>query len=327
MFDVVCWFKSMLTRAYGKLCDEIAANAPEYDILCLLERGSLTPAEYQLDEVVRRIYTPPPDAKIVCNEAHLFVIELNGQQIPAGTYPAIHRTAVVAKDFKHVILKPIVVTVHINGQPARALIDSGSLLDFMSVTLADQLKIPHTELAKPIVMQLAIQGSQSKVDHRAMAQLKYQSIDLKRYFDIINLQNYDLVLGTPFLFQHKVMIGLNPPRVVIGSVDQKPMKGEQVTTLESHMSEVYEENLDGVHAQLNELARPLCTKVSETSLPPLHAINHTIPLIDKGKIYPWQPSRCPEPMRPQWAEKQRSYLASGRWQVTSAGNTVPMLFI
>jgi hypothetical protein len=327
MFDVVRWFKSTLTWAYGRLCNAIEANAPEYDILRLLDRGKLTPAECQLDDVARRIYTPPPDAKVMCRDTHLFVLELNGQQIPVGTYLAIHRTTVIAKDFKRVIPKPVVVTVHINGHLARALIDSGSLSDFMSVTLADQLKIPRIELAKPIVMQLAVQGSRSKVNHGVTANLKYQSINSKRYFDIINLQNYDLVLGTPFLFQHKVMIGLNPPRVVIGSVDQQPMKGEQVTTLESCMLEVYEENLDKVHAQLNELAQPLCAKASETNLPPLRVINHTIPLIDEGKIYPWRPSRCPEPMRPHWADKCCSYLASGRWQVTSAGNTVPILFI
>ena len=26
-----------------------------------------------------------------------------------------------------------------------------------------------------------------------------------------NLDNYDVILGTPFLYQHKVAIGLNPP--------------------------------------------------------------------------------------------------------------------
>jgi hypothetical protein len=326
-FNIVRWFKSKLTRAYGRLRDAITENIPEYDILRLLERGNLTPSEQKLDDVARRIYTPPPDAKVMCRDAHLFVIELNGQQIPPGTYPALHRTSATAKDFKRVIPKLLVVDVQINGHLAKALIDSGSLSDFMSVTLADQLKIQRIELAKPIVVQLAVQGSRSKVNFGATAQLKYQSVDSKRYFDIINLQGYDLVLGTPFLFQHQVMIGLNPPRVVIGSAGQQPMKGEQVTTLESRVSEVYAEDLDKVRAQLNELAHPLCAKASETSLPPLRAINHTIPLIDEGKIYPWRPSRCPEPLRPQWAEKRQSYLASGRWQVTSAGNTVPMLFI
>jgi hypothetical protein len=95
------------------------------------------------------------------------------------------------------------------------------------------------------------------------------------------------------------MIGLNQPRVIISSIDQQPMKGDQVTTLESRMSEVWKDNLDNVRAQLEVLARPLCAKASETSLPPLHAINHTIPLIDEGKIYPWRPSCCPEPLRLQ----------------------------
>jgi hypothetical protein len=286
-FNVVHWFKSALTQAYGKLYDVINRNAPEYDIFRLLERGDLTPAEQQLEDLARRIYTPPTDAKVMCQDKHLFVVELNGQQIPPGTYPALHQTSATTKDFKRIIPKPLVVTVHINGHPAQALIDSGLLSDFMSVMLADQLKILHIELAKPIVVQLAVQGSRSKVNFGAMAQLKYQSVNSKRYFDIINLQNYDLVLGTPFLFQHQVMIGLNPPCIVISSTDQQPMKGDWVTTLELWVSEVYEESLDKVREKLSELAWPLCAKASETNLPPLHMINHMIPLIDEGKIYPW----------------------------------------
>lgn len=85
-------------------------------------------------------------------------------------------------------------------------------------------------------------------------------------------ENYDLVLGTPFLFQHKILVGFNPPRVVIGSASPLPMKGAEVTTLESRVATVVPDDLE------------------ET---PLRAINHTIPLIDENKIYPWRPSRCP----------------------------------
>lgn len=76
-----------------------------------------------------------------------------------------------------------------------------------------------------------------------------------------------------------------------------------------------------------DYAKPLCQEASDTELPPLCAINHTIPLIDEAAIYPWRPSWCPEALRPQWEDKRDSYLKSGRWRVTSAGNTVPMLFI
>jgi hypothetical protein len=325
-FELASWYNKKLSDAHHELCAELSKNSPEVNMLRLLDREPMTDLECQLEEVARRICTPPPNAKFAYDKSHLFVVELNGQQIPAGTYPALQRGSAVTKDFKRVIPKPVVVTVSMNGRPARALIDSGSLSDFMSVTLADQLKVNKVELTKPIVVQLTVQGSRSKVNYGTRVQLRYQSINEQRYFDVINLQHYDLVLGTPFLFQHRVMVGLNPPHIEVGSIAPLPMKGPEVTTLESRATTV-EEDLESVREHLRQLARPLCAKASETGLPPLRAINHTIPLIDESKVYPWRPSRCPEPLRPQWAEKRKSYLASGRWQVTSAGNTVPMLFI
>jgi hypothetical protein len=74
------------------------------------------------------------------------VLSTAGIQIPCGTLAALQRNAAVPKDFTCVIPKPIVVVVQINGQPARALLDSGSLGDFMSTSLADQLKLAKVEL-------------------------------------------------------------------------------------------------------------------------------------------------------------------------------------
>ncbi|KAJ6577869.1 hypothetical protein B0H19DRAFT_1020353 [Mycena capillaripes] len=58
-------------------------------------------------------------------------------------------------------------------------------------------------------------------------------------------------------------------------------------------------------------------------LPLFRAINHTIPLIDKDKIYPWYPARCPEALREQWDMKWQTYLKAGHWEA----NTLPMLLI
>ena len=255
------------------------------------------------------------------------VVEVNGIQVRADTYPALQHNSAVVKDFKRVIPKPVVVVVQINGHPARALIDSGSLADFMSTTLAEQLDVPWIELTKPLTIQLAAQGSRSKVNYGTKVQFAYQDIQMERYFDIMNVQNYDLILGTLFLFQHKVMIGLNGSRVVIGSKEPLPIKGDQVQVLESCAAEVLEEQISEVRQQLYELAKLLCTKASETELLPLRAINHQIPIIDHEKVYPWRPSRCPEALRSQWVEKRRAYLETCRWRVTTNGNTVPMLFI
>ncbi|KDQ25195.1 hypothetical protein PLEOSDRAFT_159848 [Pleurotus ostreatus PC15] len=86
-------------------------------------------------------------------------VDLYGQQIERGTYAALQRNAAVTKDATRIIPKPIVVTVHINGHPVRALLDSGSLGDFLSTTVVEQLGLRKIELQTPIALQLAVQGS------------------------------------------------------------------------------------------------------------------------------------------------------------------------
>jgi len=68
------------------------------------------------------------------------------------------------------------------------------------------------------------------------------------------------------------------------------------------------DDIKNARAELQEYAEPLCKDVPETSLPPLRAVNHQIPLINENKIYPWRPSRCPEAFRAQWVEKTRCVL-------------------
>ncbi|KIK51833.1 hypothetical protein GYMLUDRAFT_109337, partial [Collybiopsis luxurians FD-317 M1] len=254
-------------------------------------------------------------------------LELNGIQVPKGTYPAIQRNAASTKDFSRLIPKPLVIVVKINGHPARALVDTGSLGDFISTTFADQINLRKIELTKPIPLQLAVQGSRSKINYGVKVQIEYQGINENRYFDIANLSNYDLVLGTPFCFQHKVLVGFNGPRVIIGSKESVPILGENVSKLSSRAMDLYEDHIEMVRKELISYAKPLCRTMAETDLPPLRAINHTIPLIDESKILPWRPSKCPEKFRTQWAEKRDAYLHSGRWRVTSSGNTVPMMLI
>jgi hypothetical protein len=142
------------------------------------------------------------------------------------------------------------------------------------------------------------------------------------------LNDYDVILGTPWIYQHQVCIGLNPARIVIGS--DKPLPIAAGTDTKYLLSATSLSSIDDVMSARNDLialAKPLCRKVEETELPPFRVINHSIPLIDETKIYPWRPSRCPEVFRFQWNEKIDAYLKSGHWKVTTARNTVPMLLI
>jgi len=271
---------------------------------------------------IRRLFDPVED-EISVNTLDLYL----ARPTQSSRFSAIQRNAAVTHDFKRTIPKLIVVVVHVNGQPARALIDMGSLADFVSLTLVEQLRLERVMLEKPLTIQLAVQGSRSKVNFGVRVRFQYQGTDYKRYFDVINLQNYDMILGTPFLYQHRVLVGLNSPRVVLGSKEPLEMRGPQVSVLESRATEVYEDSLERVRERLRELAQPLCSQAGATALPLLRAINHSIPLIDEGKIYPWRPSKCPEALRPLWIEKKNSYLKSRRWELTTARNTCPMLLI
>lgn len=179
-------------------------------------------------------------------------------------------------------------------------------------------------LDSPLSLQLAVQGSRSKVNTRVTVQLRYQNIEESRTLD---LNNYDLVLGTPWMYQHQVCIGFNPARVVIGSDPPLPLKPGPESKLMMATLTPEERRVELVREELQQYAAPLCKDVHETELPPLRAINHTIPLIDENKMYPWHPSRCPEAFQSQWAEKRDTYLKSGRWEITAAGNTMPMLMI
>lgn len=145
-----------------------------------------------------------------------------------GTYSALQRNAGNVWDPSQMVPRPLVIMVKINSEPARALVNSGFLGDFMLSTLIQQLKIRKKELTSPIPVQLAVQGLRSQINYGANAKFEYQTISSNRYFDVINLSGY-LILGTPWLFQHQVLFGINPSCVVIGSPKPLPLEGNGVS--------------------------------------------------------------------------------------------------
>jgi hypothetical protein len=126
-----------------------------------------------------------------------------------GQLPSLQRTSARTKDIARQVPKPIVDVVRVNGQPVRALLDSGSLGNFLSSAVADQLKVNKFELAKALPVQLAVQGSRTKANYGRKVKFEYADIGEERYFNIININGYNMILGTPFMFQHKVAIGFN----------------------------------------------------------------------------------------------------------------------
>lgn len=330
-FNLVNWYSRKVQKVFQELDKVLYSLDKEGDVSTeMLYRPPMPAHLAQLAEEtyhLKVLAAASSRARLDGFPGFYNIVELNGQQVEAGTYPSIQRNATMTKDPGRLIPKPLVIVVEIAGQPAYALVDSGSLGDFISSSLVEQLQLKKTELVTPLQVQLAVQGSRSHVNFGVKPSFEYQDICGERHFDVINLSNYDLILGTPWLFQHKVMFGINPPRVVIGSMHPIPMKGSGVTQLTSRAMSMNADNVAQARQELLEYAKPLCKKASNTLLPPLRVINHKIPLINEAQIYPWRPSRCPEAMRSQWVDKHDAYIKSGRWEITSLGNTVPMLLI
>ncbi|SJL14216.1 uncharacterized protein ARMOST_17672 [Armillaria ostoyae] len=254
-------------------------------------------------------------------------LELNATQARRGDFSAVQRNSANVRDARRKIPRTLVIVVKINGHPCHALIDTGSMGDFISTTIVDQLGLKRIVLAIPLPLQMAVQGSRSKINCGVRCNFEYQTLKGEWYFDVANLLSYDVILGTPWLYQHEVTVGFNSSKVIIGSIVPRPMHGPTVGVLESQATVIYEESLAAFRDELVGYARPLFKKASETPLPPLRAINHQIPLIDPEKVYPWRPSRCLEMFRVQWDVKHKAYIETGRWKVTTASNTVPMLLI
>jgi hypothetical protein len=101
-----------------------------------------------------------------------FVLFCGGVQIPADGVKGISRTASTPRLANRLGARPLAIVVRVNGEPVRALVDSGSLGDLVSTSLADQLKLRRKEL-DPLTLQLAVQGSRSKINHAVKVNFSY----------------------------------------------------------------------------------------------------------------------------------------------------------
>ena len=100
----------------------------------------------------------------------------------------------------------IEVTVPINGLLARVLLDGGSNTNMISPEFATVAKAPAIELQEQMTLQLAVTGSHSKINYGTWVPIKFGPVDAKVYFDIANIEGYDAILGTPFLWEFGVSL-------------------------------------------------------------------------------------------------------------------------
>ena len=61
--------------------------------------------------------------------------------------------------------------------------------------------IPIFKLEHPVRLQLACMGSKSTINYGVKSSIVFRNKHVEEYFNVANINNYDVILGTPFLQQ------------------------------------------------------------------------------------------------------------------------------
>jgi hypothetical protein len=102
--------------------------------------------------------------------------------------------------------------VRVNNIEAYALLDSGSTTVSITQDFVRVAKLRVQELANPVPLQLGMVGSHSMINFSAKAYLQVGPInDNNVYLDIVNIDRYDMIIGTPFMHKHGLVLdfGMN----------------------------------------------------------------------------------------------------------------------
>ena len=90
------------------------------------------------------------------------------------------------------------------------------------------------KLEQPIGLQLACVGSKSTINYGARSTITFRTAHVEEYFDIANINYYDVILGTLFLQKLNITLDFTSPGIIcMGTTvvprNIPPMTGEGVT--------------------------------------------------------------------------------------------------
>ena len=199
-------------------------------------------------------------------------MDLGGIQVDRNKYPTLQRNASQVKENPQILPKPIMVKVLVDRHPA---------LGITGFWLVRRFYVVHS--SRPVSSKKNIIGSTlgSTVGGPRIPiqgeRYSYCSVTVPRIkedhtFNIIILNNYDIILGTPWMHQHQICIGFNPARIIVGSEIAQPLKLGTDTKRMVHSVTMKDQDIEVAREELCQYAAPLCKEVLNTELPPFQNI-------------------------------------------------------
>ncbi|KDQ52152.1 hypothetical protein JAAARDRAFT_139284, partial [Jaapia argillacea MUCL 33604] len=219
--------------------------------------------------------------------------------------------------------------VNIEGVSVFALLDSGSTTDSLSPGFAAIAKIPVSELEEPVLLQLGCVGSRSTIQFGTTVEIQFGLNTIRHYFDIVNIDRYDTVLGMAF------MVHLSSSTANANNNNKESYNSHRPPMDPDITKEIPPESDDFcIDPELRQKLRKKWTEqcmdllgTIPLELPLLREINHKIPLIDENKRYAYHLPRCVEALKPQLRVKIDRYLRAGWWEEATVPQAAPMLML
>ena len=81
--------------------------------------------------------------------------------------------------------------------------------------VADLMVFP---LLNPHTLQLGTVGSRSTVNYGTESWVVFSGVDQTIYLNVVNFDHYNIIIGTPFMWDNKVLLNFESSRVIINGV-------------------------------------------------------------------------------------------------------------
>lgn len=108
--------------------------------------------------------------------------------------------------------------VVVNGVKAYTLFDSGCTTDSIAPDMAHIAQAERVKLKEQVGLQLGCIGSQTKINYGAWVNLTVGPVSQKHYVDVVNIDRYDLILGTVFCHKHGVVLDFQNRVIRFGEI-------------------------------------------------------------------------------------------------------------
>ncbi|KAF9440766.1 hypothetical protein P691DRAFT_686537, partial [Macrolepiota fuliginosa MF-IS2] len=214
--------------------------------------------------------------------------------------------------------------VNVNSINTWTLWDSDSTTMGITPQFAQVVNIKVNKLMDPHMLQLGMVGSRSSVKFGAIVEIDIGTTHTRTYVDIANFDCYNMIIGTPFMHNHNVVLDL---------AKNKKRQQYQRSQMRNRLRNHYSTTPQSKHLNIPNLRKQWFKEFKDVmkgppdELPLFREVNHKIRLIDKNKRYHYYSPQCPHSLCSEFHQKLNQYINTKWWEPQSVDQAAPLLCI